>query len=121
MNPEIKEQWIAALESGEYAQGRQALERNGRFCCLGVLCDLAAKQGVVERHVIEVGDFYLGMYGDSQGNCDGYLPLSVAKWAGLTDGNPSICLEDGLGEFLSILNDNGSSFHEIALLIKEHL
>jgi hypothetical protein len=40
MNPEIKAKWIAALRSGEYAQGRYALRDGDHFCCLGVLCDV---------------------------------------------------------------------------------
>ncbi len=40
MNPEIKKQWVAALRSGKYEQGRMRLKRDGRFCCLGVLCEI---------------------------------------------------------------------------------
>lgn len=41
------ELWIEALRSGEYKQYRGALRglRGDSFCCLGVLCDLAAKDG----------------------------------------------------------------------------
>jgi len=36
----IKE-WVKALRSGEYKQGQSYLRsRDGKFCCLGVLCDL---------------------------------------------------------------------------------
>ena len=39
MAPELKAQWIAALRSGEYTQGRHALNpAPGYYCCLGVLC-----------------------------------------------------------------------------------
>ena len=39
MTPELKAQWIAALRSGEYTQGRGALKTgDGGYCCLGVLC-----------------------------------------------------------------------------------
>lgn len=31
------EKWLAALRSGEYEQGAEALEHGGRYCCLGVL------------------------------------------------------------------------------------
>lgn len=51
LRPEVKRQWLAALRSGEYEQGREYLhfvEGGGEFyCCLGVLCDLAVKDGVV--------------------------------------------------------------------------
>jgi hypothetical protein len=51
MNPEIKASWVEALRSEEYKQGANALHRNGTFCCLGVLCDLAEKAGVVTSEI----------------------------------------------------------------------
>ena len=41
MTPELKSRWLAALRSGEYEQGRNTMNRQGRMCCLGVLCDVA--------------------------------------------------------------------------------
>lgn len=32
--------WIDALRSGKYEQGIGDLHNNGKFCCLGVACDL---------------------------------------------------------------------------------
>ena len=54
MNKEVKARWLAALRSGEFEQGRGVLEKNGKFCCLGVLCKVeglkrrVSKLGVVE-------------------------------------------------------------------------
>ena len=44
MKPEIKQKWINALRSGEYEQGRKSLRDRNKYCCLGVLCDLHAKE-----------------------------------------------------------------------------
>lgn len=33
-------EWIAALRSGKYPQGIGSLNRDGRYCCLGVLCEV---------------------------------------------------------------------------------
>lgn len=42
INKELVKQWVEALRSGKYKQGRQALRnRNDEFCCLGVLCDIS--------------------------------------------------------------------------------
>lgn len=41
MNPELKAKWVAALRSGKYEQGHEYLNKDGKFCCLGVLCDVA--------------------------------------------------------------------------------
>lgn len=40
MLDELKTAWVGALRSGEYTQGRDFLEKDGKFCCLGVLCDV---------------------------------------------------------------------------------
>lgn len=41
MDAELKRKWVEALRSGEYEQGRLKLNSHGRYCCLGVLCDVA--------------------------------------------------------------------------------
>ncbi len=50
MNYELIRGWHAALNSDEYTQGRDALERvaHGKTtsCCLGVLCRVAIAQGL---------------------------------------------------------------------------
>jgi hypothetical protein len=40
MDAQLKAKWIEALRSGEYEQGHLYLRKNGRHCCLGVLCEL---------------------------------------------------------------------------------
>lgn len=42
MKAEVKLQWIAALLSGDYAQGLGRLRtQDDEYCCLGVLCDVS--------------------------------------------------------------------------------
>ena len=43
MNQEYKTKWLEALRSGEYKQGMAYLCRDNKFCCLGVLYDIATK------------------------------------------------------------------------------
>jgi hypothetical protein len=40
MNIELKQRWATALRSGQYKQGTHRLNRNGKHCCLGVLCEV---------------------------------------------------------------------------------
>lgn len=66
MDPELKQKWIEALESGKYAKTTGTLRRIGNrnsiydsvppdsFCCLGVLCDI---QGVVSRRFETITEF----------------------------------------------------------------
>lgn len=39
-----QERWLAALESGEFEQGRGYLCQNGRYCVIGVGCELFAME-----------------------------------------------------------------------------
>lgn len=41
MDAQLKAKWVEALRSGEYRQGTMYLRREGKHCCLGVLCELA--------------------------------------------------------------------------------
>jgi len=83
MDPGIRAQWTAALRSGEYRQGQAVLRSiNDRFCCLGVLCDLAEKAGVIRAHKTPDDWAYDGE--------DAYLPEAVMDWAGITDTSPRV-------------------------------
>lgn len=72
MNEEVKTLWLEALRSGEYTQGEFRLKTDlaageVQFCCLGVLCEIAVKEGVISKYNGERGG----------------TPDKVAKWAGL--------------------------------------
>ncbi len=111
MNQEIKRAWIAALRSGEYRQGQTELhnvEKN-TFCCLGVLCDL---------HMRATSAGSWGDFGVYLGEC-ATLPSAVVDWAGVPDYNPNV--EDGRGECIAEVNDNGATFEEIADIIEAQL
>lgn len=117
MKPEIKTKWVAALRSGEYKQGtRQLSWGDGSFCCLGVLTDLAVKEGVGEW----------GEHGtDKDGEfdpCDATLPPEVGEWAGV-DGDPAV-VGTQINRPIQLwrLNDHHNrSFTELADLIEEQL
>lgn len=124
MNTDIKARWVTALRSGEYQQGTGALVAPGedgvtRYCCLGVLCELAAMDGATRR-------WPGGGYGFSPARSSStYLPGDVVEWAGLGHYNPEVVTRHDKEfrslEPLSRLNDIGHSFTEIAALIEEHL
>lgn len=85
MNPVAKELWLTALRSGEYEQGFEYLNYAGRLCCLGVLCEVAVKEGVVLPPVEKPRPFHepvlaYGELREHQG-----LPEEVQEWAGLNE------------------------------------
>lgn len=124
MNPEIKAQWLSALRSGEYEQGRGQLKNDGKYCCLGVLCDLAEKAGVVRSELeLATGDTAFGADDEFRdGNpSSSALPQSVQEWAGLHAEVPSVVFADDY-EPLPYLNDScGLNFTRLADLIEESL
>lgn len=119
MNQDIKQEWVRRLRSGQYRQGRFDLNSEAGFCCLGVLCEIAADEGVVTR-VPDVGQLDTMTVG-YQGRKDyaaetAGLPDSVQEWSGLSGSLP----EAG-GQRLSSLNDNRVPFTEIADIIERNL
>lgn len=107
MNPEVRDQWIKDLRSGEYKKVTSALvEVNGQdepvgYCALGVLCDQAVKAGVIARS----GDVF-GKDDPSAAN-GGWdalsLPSAVRDWAGLK--TPGVIVRSAGGRDIPGLND----------------
>lgn len=99
---ERRKRWVDALRSGEYQQCTEALRKGDAFCCLGVACDLHAKEtGGEWVH----GCRYLGQEYE--------LPIDVMVWFGLRSPRG-----DFAGETLAELNDDGTPFSEIASIIE---
>ncbi len=127
MNPAIKARWTAALRSGKYEQGAFKLNSQGKFCCLGVLCEIAREAGVVEAVHYGNGISYAPVDVDHYINASDYedtiLPRAVSAWAGLETGSPSVFVDADRTKLqpLTILNDNGKPFAEIANLIEGSL
>lgn len=124
MNSDIKDRWIAALRSGEYEQTKGALQRTRSdagmppgFCCLGVLCDLARQEGVIEPEGTDPYGVVEYPHGDNGDTETGALPRSVYLWAGLPTDSPRVI--GGLS--LATLNDRGYTFDAIADIIEERL
>lgn len=137
MKADIKNRWLEALRSGEFAQGRGALAKESysegaSFCCLGVLCELARADGVVQRRLDDdEGELLYGTGGefeDAEAGA-GLPPVSVRGWAGLAAADPRVLDDslvhhpagDGTGACLSRLNDEGLTFPQIADVIERYL
>lgn len=120
MKRDIKDRWVAALRSKKFKQARGALRRNGwgegeSFCCLGVLCELAREEGVVER----ARDGYVDPFNEYD-YASGVLPGAVKRWAGI-DTQKGYFGNDGYNrKSLAKINDDGNDFDVIANLIEQN-
>jgi hypothetical protein len=116
--------WVAALRSGEYEQGKGALHLDGRYCCLGVACDLS-KTGEWLRQESrnltgEVSAHSLTYRCGGEGSTTA-MPPKVQEWLGIVGPDPMVRVRWDTNPLpLSAVNDiEGLSFSEIADLIEE--
>lgn len=109
------EEWIQALKSDEFTQGKHYLNMNNKQCCLGVKCILDVR---ANRHSIvqttNKGNFGIAYYG-------------LAGWFVSAESMPS---DEILGKWglsrvqageLASLNDRGIPFSEIAEWIRHNV
>ena len=107
---EARQRWIEALESGKYPQTKDHLHDDMGYCCLGVACDLFAKELGIERKWIEHGQIEL--FSDLQS----VMPESVVTFLDLNDNCGGAYPK--LDNSLVCLNDSGKTFEEIAAALK---
>lgn len=113
--------WVAALRSGKYKQGVGGLRRDDRFCCLGVLCEIAE---VPSFETVGAVTYYTYAFNEHIHGIsyipDRFVPsiisdLDLLKTIRKDDGN----LNELMGQLMT-MNDSGNySFNEIADFIEE--
>lgn len=123
MDQRIKEIWIDRLENDDIPQTTSCLGTpEGGRCCLGVLCDIAVEEGVIQPPELSASGnslFYNGSLA--------VLPLAVREWAGMSTDNGGFNERDNITDdpdriytdALSYQNDCGKTFPEIAQIIRE--
>jgi hypothetical protein len=129
MVPEVKGLLLDALKSGEYQKTAGLLKRHNDddtvgYCCLGVLSDVANKQGVCGEFKRGTdGAGYLESWYDLPEEVnDGFetyvsyntafLPNSVAEWSGL---------DSDIQKTLANINDGSSDFGPVIEYIETNL
>jgi hypothetical protein len=128
MNENAKK-WVEALRSGKYEQGNGYLRQGGLYCCLGVACEL-----FIEEHPNDLARELVPDYGDAfryvtlhpaykkegDNGALAILPIIVKDWLGLTstDGEFILGKADWKYNNLTVLNDEGTPFTEIADIIE---
>lgn len=97
----LNERWVEALESGDYEQGNgQLRDQAGRYCCLGVRCEVAKEFDPAFKYAPSSGYYFnRGISDDTH-----------YDFLGLTQADQSR---------LAWMNDGGSTFQEIAAVIRK--
>jgi hypothetical protein len=107
--------WISALRSGEYKQGREYLKTSeGNFCCLGVACELS--EYYIPSKTEYSTCFAYEIEGAPRINYRSLSPYNTLVLKSCLGGSPLNYFES-----LSSLNDKGHSFEVIANLIEADL
>jgi len=109
---------VEALRSGEYTQTMNRLRDKEGFCCLGVTCNVFHEVTGRGRWIKSQDQYYpyhfeVDGYGDELG-----LPGPVKDWIGFAESEGAY-LSHGLYVGLSMDNDQGETFEEIAATIEE--
>lgn len=118
MQIELKQKWIEALRSGKYQQGRNWLNADDKFCCLGVLIDICEPSGWFTKpdamsnaksHRLGCAtDNYLGKGFHQAGTVSSTAMLIGISIPTHMDQTAEV------GHVLARMNDEGASFDEIA-------
>lgn len=122
-NRENMQKWVDALRSGEFKQGKGHLRVNDTYCCLGVACELALRDGVelpVEihaaqcNHAVDLKEKHSGGMYEYDGGSS-VLPKQVSDWLGIGVAHPLARDDDGELRGVAELNDlHGMDFNRIA-------
>ena len=116
-------QWIAALRSGEYEQGkerlRDSLGEDDQYCCMGVLVDLFDEGG---WQCSADGDYYpTGEDGDP--DREAFPSLMMCDKVGLIrelSASPDGHIRPGVMQLASLNDHLGYTFEQIADDLEQH-
>ena len=111
MDSRVKELWCSALESNEYEQCEGRLKKDNRYCCLGVLTELYTK---------EHPDDHETKLNLATGTS---LNKEVSSWSGIESFAADFSkMVNGKPTNFSLMQENdwGTSFRDIAVLIRKH-
>ena len=105
--------WIDALLSDKYKQTQSRLRDSLGHCCLGVACDVK-NPDIWEEASIKFPDRIAYQWGkgtEEENPPTHYLPKDLMA---------ELDIDDHFQQHLTYLNDNGSTFAEIAEVIKKY-
>ena len=115
MKRDVMKKWVTALRSNKYKQGKECLLKDGKHCCLGVLCEIYNKDRTRQgKNPIKtyINDEKLVRFGRESA----VLPETVRRWAGMHSKVGWLPCSNHLAG----LNDLGVKFKTLANKIEKH-
>lgn len=120
MVPKVKKQWVKALRSGKYKQGKGVLHRKDKkvdsYCCFGVLCDVLGykwTKSVLQGGVMRPkGMNEPTIFGIVQYACSSYISTELREKLEIKNEEENKLLK---------MNDRGVKFPKIADWIEKNL
>ena len=117
MKKSISKIWIKALRSGEFNQGSEFLEKDGKYCALGVISLLSLMGGQCTYN----SDGGVGLFDNKRSG----LSFNTMKWAKISnflkaDAPFAPFHLNGKISSIAQMNDSGMNFNQIADLIEKH-
>jgi hypothetical protein len=111
----VMKKWVAALRSGKYKQGRGVLSQDGKYCCLGVLCEVLG----AEKKVDSDGIVSYGVKG-SKDRQTGVLPIAIQEACGMKSGYGVIAFGENYLSLATLNDRRKRSFKHIAAYIERN-
>jgi len=106
----LQTKWLEALRSGRYEQGQGRLRRGNTFCCLGVGCDVAIKEELVDgTWRVDANYYFFEVVGYL--DCSHVLSYELIDLFGIDS--------DIHDRLISMNDDDERSFAEIADYLEE--
>lgn len=116
LSKEELREWIFALESGDYKQGRSSLCSSSEFCCLGVKAKLEDRLKLIKGKNCFVGPNNISnsksLFQHERMPPNGELPFKVS----FKDSKWGLWFKEYVD--LSGLNDRGMSFAQIGFVLR---
>lgn len=94
-----KEQWLAALRSGNFRQAKGYLRQDDNYCCLGVACEMLRDEIAEKQPDVDVGwrdnDWGSYRFSASELSSGRYeLPQYVADTLGINQTDPRVFIPE---------------------------
>lgn len=123
--------WVEALRSGKYKQTKGKLKsRNGAYCCLGVLCEVAEVPRLFSGGEYNYGDLDAIRDDRWMDYSATALPPVAQDWLGVSTSDPMLAkpvtVKDNYGDEIEVTNlislndDHGWSFEQIADAVEKN-